>query len=150
MIEELLGIDNVQLNVEVNDWKEAIERAAKPLLEKEIITTEYVHAMITSVIKYGAYIVIGPGLALAHARPEDGANKLGLSVTTLKTPVNFGSKANDPVEIIFCLAAVDSHSHLDVMQAIVRLLYEPGKIKELVASQTEQELLEKLFNENKE
>lgn len=101
MIENLLSKKNIQLNAEVENWKEAIEVSAKPLLEQGAITENYVHAMIESVIKFGAYIVIGPGLALAHARPEEGANKLGLSVTTLKTPVNFGSKDNDPVKIIF-------------------------------------------------
>ena len=147
MIKELLSLDNIQLGVDVDNWKEAIEVAAQPLLEKDVITRDYVNAMVESVIKFGAYIVIGPGLALAHARPEDGANELGLSITTLKTPVNFGSVDNDPVKIIFCLAAVDSHSHLDVMQAIVRLLYKPGRIEELSKSETKEELVSKLFNE---
>lgn len=37
--------------------------------------------MIESVEEYGPYIVIGPHLALAHARPEDGSLKLGLSLS---------------------------------------------------------------------
>ena len=47
---------------------------------------------------------------------------MGLSVLTLKDPINFGHEENDPVEIIFCLAAVDGYSHLKIMKTLVNVI----------------------------
>lgn len=56
--------------------------------------------MIRAVNDYGPYIVIGKHMALAHARPEDGVNKLGVSVATIEQPIDFGNPEMDPVKII--------------------------------------------------
>ncbi|MCT6807133.1 MAG: PTS sugar transporter subunit IIA, partial [Bombilactobacillus sp.] len=110
-----------------------IEKASQPLLANQSINSQYVTAMEDSVAKFGPYIVIGPGIALAHARPEDGVAKLDVSVASLAKPINFGNKANDPVKIIFVLSAIDSYSHLNVLKAIVNLINKPNKISELFA-----------------
>lgn len=131
MLKDLVNDSQIQLQQSAGDWEEAIEIAAQPLLEEDYINQHYVQAMIDSVKQYGPYIVIGPSIALAHARPEDGAQKLGVTITTLKTPVNFGNPENDPVKIVFCLAAIDNYSHLNVMKAIVQLINDPNKVDKL-------------------
>lgn len=147
MLADLLTDDRIQLRKSVNDWKEAIELAAQPLIEDQVINEQYVHAMLESVVKFGPYIVIGPGLALAHARPEDGAKKLGVSVLTLSTPVKFGNKDNDPVSLVFCLSAINNYSHLNVMKAIVRLVANPDKIAELSQIENLDAFKEALFQQ---
>lgn len=131
MIKDILIDSDIQLQMEVDNWEDSIVKVAEPLLDREVITQEYVDAMINSVKEYGAYIVIGPHFALAHARPEDGANEIGLSMATLKKPVIFGNEENDPVSLIFCLSAVDAHSHLNIMKEIVNLINNPEKITKL-------------------
>ncbi len=84
MLKDLVNDKQIQLQVPVDGWKDAIIKAAQPLIDEDFIKQSYVQAMIDSVTKYGPYIVIGPSIALAHARPEDGANKLGVSIMTLK------------------------------------------------------------------
>lgn len=145
MLRDLLTDDKIQLQVEVDNWKEAIEQASKPLVDDGIINNNYVHAMLESVVKFGPYIVIGPGLALAHARPEEGANQLGVSVMTLKNPVKFGNKTNDPVTMVFCLSAVNNYSHLNVMKAVVRLVSDPGRIEKLSKIKDLSEFKKELF-----
>lgn len=145
MIKDILLDSDVLLNVEVNNWEEAIVVSSKPLLERNVITQNYVKAMIDSVKEYGPYIVIGPHFALAHARPEDGANEIGLSIATLKKPVEFGSEDNDPVSLVFCLSAVDSYSHLNIMKEIINLINDPDKILDLVEVDNLKEFKEKLF-----
>lgn len=146
MIDTLLTDDKIQLQVNAETWKEAIEKSAEPLLKNHAITNNYVKAMIKSVIQYGAYIVIGPGLALAHARPEEGAKELGISVLSLAKPVNFGSETNDPVRLVFCLAAIDNYSHLNVMRSIVSLLNQPNKIDNLGKLNDKEEFKKILFS----
>ncbi|MEC0304448.1 PTS sugar transporter subunit IIA [Terribacillus saccharophilus] len=54
---------------------------------------------------------------------------------TLKNPVYFGNPDNDPVRIVFCLAAVDSYSHLNVMRNLIDLINDEDKVNRLIAVQ---------------
>jgi mannitol/fructose-specific phosphotransferase system IIA component (Ntr-type) len=136
MISNVMQDNHVLLNVSPLDWQESIRLVAQPLLKDKYITENYIEAMINAVKEYGAYIVVGKGVALAHARPEEGVNKLGLSVMTLKKPINFGNQENDPVKLIFCLAAIDDNAHLDIMRSIVRIINENWKVNEIAAQKT--------------
>jgi len=136
MISEILTDKQILLKKEINHWEESIRIVAQPLLEDDYINESYVEAMIDAVKEYGAYIVIGKGIALAHARPEAGVNKLGLSVLTLATPIAFGHKDNDPVKIIFCLATTNNISHLKIMKTVVRLVNEERKLNKLIEQHT--------------
>ncbi|MDN7146303.1 PTS sugar transporter subunit IIA [Liquorilactobacillus mali] len=152
MLRDLINNSQIQLQVPVSGWKDAIMKSARPLLDENYIESGYVKAMIESVEDYGPYIVIGPSIALAHARPEDGAKKLGVSIMTLAHPINFGNPENDPVKIIFCLAAVDNYSHLNVMKSVVRLINDQDKVERLADISDINEFCKVLFgpNETKE
>ncbi|MEH7118359.1 BglG family transcription antiterminator [Neobacillus vireti] len=135
MLQDILTDSNILLQQDCKDWKEAITKSAQVLVTQEVIEKRYIDAMIQSVEEFGPYIVVGKHLALAHARPEDGVNKLGISVMTLKEPVHFGNPDNDPVKIVFCLAAVDSYSHLNVMKNLIELINDEKKLNQLILSQ---------------
>lgn len=145
MISEMLEDEYIQLQESANNWEEAIKKVAAPLAKDNVITQKYIDAMIHSVHEYGPYIVIGEGIALAHARPEEGVNALGISVMTLNPPVPFHHESNDPVSIIFCLAAIDNHAHLKMMSTIVKLINEEGKIAQLVSKDSIEEFKKELF-----
>lgn len=146
MLDSVLKDSNILLQQKVANWEESIQRVSEPLLKESVIEERYVEAMIDSVKKYGAYIVIGKHLALAHARPEDGVNKLGISVATLAEPIVFGNEDNDPVKIIFCLAAVDSYSHLTIMRKLIELVNDEEKIEQLCVETEMTKFKEILFN----
>lgn len=131
LIEDIITNQKISLGINAQNWHEAIEEASRPLLENKSIESSYIDAMEKSVDKFGPYIVIGPHIALAHARPEDGVNKLDVSVATLKHPIDFGNEVNDPVKIIFVLAAIDNYSHLNILKAIVNLINDQDKINRL-------------------
>ncbi|URW91752.1 BglG family transcription antiterminator [Lacticaseibacillus paracasei] len=147
MLKDLINDHQIQLQQKADDWEDAIRISAKPLLDEDYITKNYIQAMIDSVKKFGPYIVIGPSIALAHARPEDGTKKLGVTITTLAKPINFGNPDNDPVKIIFCLAAIDNYSHLNVMKAIVQLINDQQKVDQLAQQTDIQTFKNILFNE---
>lgn len=133
MLKDVLKKSDILLLEKCPDWESAIQRVALPLLSENCIKESYVEAMIASVKEFGPYIVMGKHLALAHARPEDGVNRLGISVATLAEPVVFGNEENDPVKIIFCLAAVDSFSHLNIMKSLIELINDETKIERLTS-----------------
>ncbi|HEL1584547.1 TPA: transcription antiterminator [Streptococcus suis] len=146
MIQDLLLDDYIVLTDKTFDWRESIKFVAQPLLSDSIITESYVDAMIRSVEEYGPYIVIGPKLALAHARPEDGAEKLGLSLAIFEKAVSFGEEEGQQVQVAFCLSAIDSFSHLEVMKSLVNLIREKGKIDLLASARDKETVKQILFN----
>ncbi|MGX7264881.1 BglG family transcription antiterminator [Enterococcus crotali] len=153
MLKDVLKKSDILLLEKCPDWESAIRRVASPLLKEKCIEESYVTAMVGSVKEFGPYIVMGKHLALAHARPEDGVNKLGISVATLAEPVVFGNEENDPVKIIFCLAAVDSFSHLNIMKSLIELINDETKIERLTncsnVADFETILYEEALNETK-
>ncbi|PTJ75630.1 hypothetical protein BUZ84_13720 [Mammaliicoccus sciuri] len=147
MLNEVLEDHHVLLNETCTDWKNAIKKVSKPLLEDGIITSQYQDAMIQSVEEYGPYIVIGKHIALAHARPEEGANALGVSIATLNPNIEFGNEINDPVKIIFCLSATDSFSHLNIMKSIVSLVRNEEKVNRLLSFDDKSQFIDYLLKE---
>lgn len=146
MLEDVLKDSNILLNEQVTTWEDSFRRVSEPLIKEKIIEPRYVTAMIDSVKEYGPYIVIGKYIALAHARPEDGVNSLGISVATIKEPIAFGNEENDPVKIIFCLAAVDSYSHLNIMKSLIELINDEEKIDRLSGETDIERFKEILFS----
>lgn len=122
MISEIINENYCLANAEVETWQEAIRKAGGLLLDNGCVKQEYVDDMVNVVLEHGPYIVIAPGIALAHARPECGAHKIGVSVMTLKEPVNFGNPDNDPVKLVLGLAAVDNNSHIEVIKDMMKFL----------------------------
>lgn len=124
MLDAYLTRDVIQLNVEVKDWEGAVRAGGNLLLDSGKCAPEYVDAMVRTVKEMGPYMVLAPGLALAHARPEDGTIEIGLSLVTLQTPVEFGSTVNDPVELVISFCAVDQESHVEVLKSLARFLQD--------------------------
>lgn len=122
LLRELLTANMIELKVEAKSWEEVIYAGGKILEAHDLIEHRYVDAMVNTVKKMGAYIVIAKGIAMPHARPEDGAKKVGMALLTLKNPVNFGSKENDPVSVAIFLCAVDNITHLKALAELMQLL----------------------------
>lgn len=146
MLKEILKESDILFDLSAKDWTESIQKTSQPLVESKIIEPRYVEAMINTIKKYGPYIVIDKHIALAHARPEDGVNKLGISVAKLKTPVSFGSIDNDPVKVIFCLAAVNSYSHLNIMKNLVELINDKERLTRLFSASNKLEFQTELYS----
>ncbi|WML51779.1 BglG family transcription antiterminator [Neobacillus sp. PS3-12] len=124
VLKDLLKEETIQVMDGFNDWKEAIKIAAEPLLMKEIIEPSYIDAMIENVETLGPYVVIGPEVAIPHARPEKGAKKVGISFLKLRQPVNFLNNEMYPVRLLFCIAAIDNTTHLKALSQLTTLLNE--------------------------
>lgn len=122
MNSEIIAKANIELKVRAQNWRHAIELVGDLLTKNGYATEEYTHEMIHAVETLGPYIVVAPGIALAHSRPAPSVIKTGLSLTTLVEPINFGSKENDPVEIVFGLCATDSNNHIKIISRLVEFL----------------------------
>ncbi len=126
----------------VKTWEEAIEVAAKPLLESGYINENYIQQMIRNVRELGPYIVIMPQVALPHARSECGALKTGVSILKLDKPVVF--PADQAVELLVVLSAEDDVTHMGLLSEIADLLMDEQRMKKVWTSSCRDSLLEAL------
>jgi mannitol operon transcriptional antiterminator len=127
----ILKCENIQLVEKVKDWQEAIRVAAEPLRRDGSITDNYVHAMIQTVNKMGPYIVVGPKVAIPHARPEDGVNKLGMSFLKLTHCVPFSDERKHDVQMVIVLATIDGDTHLKALSQLSDMLSNETNIKNI-------------------
>jgi len=131
--------DRILVGASARDWVEAVRLAGELLARSGVVEERYVEAMVKVTEELGPYAVLAPGIAMPHARPEDGAREVGLSLVVLKEGVNFGSP-NDPVYVVIGFAAKDKTSHLKVLQQLAEFLSEPDIVEELKNVRSEDEL----------
>ena len=148
MLEDLITNDTIQFNKDESlTWEEAIRLSSDLLINKNYIEESYVEAIIANVKKYGAFIDLGQGIAIPHARPENGVNQLGMSLLKLDKPVYLLDDPNHGVNIIITLAAIDNQSHLKALSQLTKILSDKEKITVLKEATTKEEILN-LIKEN--
>ncbi|CCW29378.1 putative phosphotransferase enzyme II, A component SgcA [Xenorhabdus nematophila F1] len=140
MLKTLLTYDVVQWISGVKDWREAIAIACQPLIDNRTIETSYIDAIYRSHEEIGPYYVIGPGIAIPHARPEQGINRLALSLTVFHQGVVFGSENNDPVKLLIVFATTSSNSHIEVLAELAALFDDQKEINRLMNASNQNEV----------
>ncbi|MFB0533778.1 MAG: PTS sugar transporter subunit IIA [Anaerolineae bacterium] len=128
---DLLNETTIRLDAEAADWPESICLAGALLVDIGAVSPSYVDAMVRVVEELGPYMVVAPGIALAHARPEDGVKRMCMSLVRLTSPIEFGSEANDPVDLVFAFGAVDKEAHLHALKDLATFLQEEQAVSAL-------------------
>ncbi len=141
LLSALLPPAAIRIHVTAADWRAAVRAGGDALVAAGITTPAYTDEMIATVEQLGPYIVIAPGIALAHARPSPAVLRAGLSWVTLAAPVRFGHKDNDPVILVVGLAAPDEHSHVQALATLAGLLEDERRRTALLAARTAEEVL---------
>jgi mannitol/fructose-specific phosphotransferase system IIA component (Ntr-type) len=142
LILNLLSENTVKAGVVAQDWQEAGRIAGQMLVDNGSVDPGYVDAMIRAVEELGPYIVLGPGVAMFHGRPEDGVKSIGLSVITLRAGVNFDAGDKDPVSLVFALGARDSQSHLELLAELITIIGDTNLVQLLIKAESATEILE--------
>ena len=133
----LLEHKTVALRQEAADWQQAVRLAVQLLENNDAVTSEYYDAILENHAKNGPYFVVVPSVAMPHAAPERGVNATGFSLVTLKTPVVFGHKEHDPVDIVLCIAAEDRKSlNEETIIQVMELLDHDDTVPKLRAAET--------------
>lgn len=138
------ALSSITTKATASDWREAIRLAGDGLVAGGATTDAYTQEMLDAIDKHGPYIVIAPGIALAHSRPSAAVLHGGLSWVSLAEPVVFGHSSNDPVSLVIGLAAVDHDSHLEVMSALAGVLSDSAVMTRLLAATTADEVRSEL------
>lgn len=123
----------------VNDYKEAIKITCDILQKRDSINDSYYEAILNKIDEFGSYFCIAPKIAMPHARPEDGVLKTDLCLLKLNKPVDFLGKE---VSLFFTLSAVDSSSHLEIMQKVAKVCMDQNKLNTILNLNNEKEIME--------
>ena len=126
-----LPLNAIVIAADVPDWRAAVTLAGEALARSGAARPAYSAEMIRMIEEHGPYVVIAPGLALAHARPGPDVLADGLSIVTLATPVNFGHPHNDPVRVVLGLAVTSSSEHLAAVAAVANVFNDSTAITDL-------------------
>jgi PTS system ascorbate-specific IIA component len=84
--------------------------------------------------------VIAPGIALAHGKPSEDVIETGLSLLVLKQAIEFQHAQNDPVQLVFGLAATDHESHIEVMAQLAEVLSDQDRVSTLLTSSDSEQI----------
>ena len=121
LLQDLLSEENVSFHYPAETWEDVIRHGGQLMVDAGFTDPTYTEAMIDVVRDMGPYIVLAPGLAMPHARPEMGAKQVGTALVTLEKPIDFGSPENDPVSVAVFLCAPNKEEHIQLLTDIATL-----------------------------
>ncbi|MBB6625356.1 transcription antiterminator [Clostridium gasigenes] len=139
-IKDYITSSEIQLNIEAENWEEAIQLAAMPLLINGTIKQGYIDAMINSINKLGAYIVVDNGIAIPHAKGGGYVDKFGITITTFKQEITIGAYNN--IKVFITVATPDEKIEMNIITEIMKLIENYEFMELLKGSDTVKEILE--------
>jgi mannitol/fructose-specific phosphotransferase system IIA component (Ntr-type) len=142
---EILSASQAAVKVEVDRWEEAVRAAGRLLVDCGFAEERYIEGMLSLTRELGPYMVLAPGIAIPHARPEEGALKVGFAVLTLDPPINFGNEYNDPVHLVIGFCSPSADAHVELLTRIARILGAEYFLEKCIAASTPAELAD-VFN----
>ncbi|QUG40637.1 PTS sugar transporter subunit IIA [Psychrobacillus sp. INOP01] len=127
-------------NATAKDWEDAVRLCGEILVKTGKVEATYVDAMIRNIQELGPYILIAPGVAMPHARPEDGVIQEGISVVVLKEEVAF--EPGKEFKVLIGLAALNNESHIDILQKIAEVISKADSIEQLKNAKEHDEIFQ--------
>lgn len=131
MLTDWINESNISIVEQTQDWQSAVALAVQPLIETGAVEPRYLQAIYDMHREIGPYYVLGEGIAMPHARPEEGVIRTALSLVIINNGVEFHSEDNDPVYIVFALAAIDSNSHIEMIASLSHLFCDDEVVEKL-------------------
>ncbi|KHF41410.1 BglG family transcription antiterminator [Halalkalibacter okhensis] len=131
--------ETILLKDSVESWEEAVSIASKPLLERGNITENYVKAMKIQYSEMTPNIVLRLNIAIPHARPDDGVEKVGMSLLRIKEGLAF---QDQKIHFVVVIAAVDKNQHLHALLQLMKI----AEMNKVLAEMTEAPNARELYN----
>lgn len=128
-LHDFLSENRITIVDEVADYKEALQRAGQPLLTEGAVTEEYIQAVIDSHDFEDPYTILGQEVAIPHALPSEGVNKIGISLLIVRQ--GFRYSQNHSLKIVFMIAPIDKKQHNQAIIDILTIAESPEMIEKL-------------------
>ncbi|MDD9150862.1 BglG family transcription antiterminator [Sporolactobacillus sp. CQH2019] len=128
-LQEIMPVSMIQQVDRVAGWAEALEIAARPLLQAEVIEQRYLQTLKIQYSKPATQIMLGQSIALPHAEPQYGANKLGMSLLHIRSGLE--TDASRLLYFIVILSAIDKKSHFNALLELTRIAQSKSCIERM-------------------
>ncbi|MBR0573315.1 MULTISPECIES: PTS sugar transporter subunit IIA [Pasteurellaceae] len=119
--QSLIENNSIKLNQTATSWEEAIKIGTDMLVDSGAIEPRYYDNIINKVKEMGPYIILAPGLAMPHARPEEGVIKTAFALVTLTESVFFDGE-DEGVKVLITLSGSSSDEHMQGIMEITQVL----------------------------
>lgn len=103
------------------DWKQAIHRSCRPLVDSGVIEDGYANDIILLMEELGLYSEYLPGILLAHAKPGPHVHSIGIALTIFDRPIDF-TQWHGSIKAVFVLATVNNEAHFKALQTLMEVL----------------------------
>ncbi|TVR65777.1 MAG: PTS ascorbate-specific transporter subunit IIA [Spirochaetaceae bacterium] len=110
-VDRIIESGTIAVRMEASDWEASVRQGGAMMVAAGLVEERYLDAIVDNHRTIGPYFVLAPGIAMPHAKPENGVLKTGYALVTLAQPVSFGDPENDPVDILIFAGAVNREEH---------------------------------------
>ncbi|MGT2948762.1 BglG family transcription antiterminator [Streptococcus devriesei] len=134
---ELLRAENILVQKNKVSWQKSVKHLGDILYQTDCIEHSYTNTIMDHLHQYGPFMVISEGVALLHAKPEDGVKKLGVALSVFQNDLDFLGRS---VSLLFMLAAVDTYQHIGVIENIIKICESESLLRDLKKCRTNLEV----------
>lgn len=138
-IQELLNEETVHVLDYLPGWKEVLQIGISPLLEKGVFEQRYLDRIIEIIETDQPFIMVAPGVVIAHAGVNDGVNSLGMALVKLPEKISVGGYMD--ADIVIILGTPNTTMHLGALYGMNELLEDEEKSKKLHQAETTKEII---------
>ncbi len=149
-LQNLLFESNIMICEQKLNWDKAIQFTYAPLIKANTVKRRYIDEIISLTKIHGPYMILGRGIMLAHAKPSDGVNSLGICLSLFKKVVNIPNLNNKKpvkVNLIIGLAPVDSVSHLTALSQLINKIQNDNWLTSIYKCNNKKQLIKLLLSE---
>lgn len=137
-LSDFITPETIVLKNYVNNWQEAIEIAAQPLLEKGVIEKRYIDTIQAQYPTMSPHILLRMNIAIPHASPEDGVNSVGMSL--LKIRDGLSVQDGQKIHYIVVIAAIDKSQHLNALLQLMKMADKQEAIQKMIQMDSQDEV----------
>lgn len=140
----LIARSAIAIREQVESFEAAIGISAQLLVSSNYASEKYVERVLENYRSLGAYFVVAPGIAIAHASAGADVQSPGLSLLKLNEGVISGVVENDPVKLVFSLCTPDRDQHIELMGDFAQLMSDSEIVNSLLNASAES-VIEKIL-----
>jgi|GEM_PF-3954976 len=128
-----------QLIPAANTWQEGLFLAMAPLINRGYIENHYYDKIVENIEQFGPYMVVAPGILIAHAGVHEGVIKDCVNLTIFEKPVQIVTQISPesvPIKMIIVTAFTEHTETKLVVQRLIKLVNDRKTLTEIVRSKS--------------
>ncbi|MGL5356418.1 MAG: BglG family transcription antiterminator [Cetobacterium sp.] len=133
-------LDDIILDVECENWEDAIKIAGKTMIEHEICDITYIESIIQRVKEFGPYMIMSNKVALPHSKNTGNVFKSKMILVHFKNDILFPE--NTPVKTMLTFTSQDEESHLDALSNVLDLINKYNFLEKLESNPNKKKVID--------